>query len=144
MAQTGPCRTQSLSGTGRQTPGNARVVAHPRKKQGLGDPGEWVYPYPRQDLLPKAGGDSLPIYHIPPGAKVVGAAVLILQVVGVLPDVDAKQRGLAGHQRAILVGAANNFERARLIGNQPGPAAPKALEAGIVDLRLQGGEIAKG
>ena len=45
-----------------------------------------------------------PVHHVPPRGEVVGATVLILQVVGVLPDVGAEdRRGLAVHQRVVLV-----------------------------------------
>src|SRR5438132_400621 len=35
---------------------------------------------------PEAAGDLVPVDGVPPGGDVVGAAVLVLQVVGVLPD----------------------------------------------------------
>src|SRR5579859_918539 len=45
-----------------------------------------------------------PADHVPPGAHVVGTLVLVLEIVSVLPDVDAKNRRLAVHDRAVLVG----------------------------------------
>ena len=36
--------------------------------------------------------DFRPVHRVPPGGEIVGAAVLIEQVVGVLPDVDAEDR----------------------------------------------------
>ena len=39
--------------------------------------------------------DLRPVHDVPPRVDVVRAAVLVLQVVGVLPDVDAEQRRLA-------------------------------------------------
>src|SRR4029078_11501161 len=47
--------------------------------------------------------DLRPVHHVPPRIHVVRAAVLVLQVVGVLPDVDAEGDLLPFHQRAVLV-----------------------------------------
>src|SRR5579862_4561456 len=44
-----------------------------------------------------------PVDHVPPGVDVVRPAILVLQVVRVLPDVDAEDRVLAVHQRTVLV-----------------------------------------
>src|SRR5947209_7420663 len=48
-------------------------------------------------------GDGGPVDDAPPGVEVVAALVLVAQVVGVLPDIDAEDGALAGHQRAVLV-----------------------------------------
>src|SRR5690242_14551805 len=40
----------------------------------------------------EALGDLVPVNGVPPCLEVVGALVLVLQVVGVLPHVDAQQR----------------------------------------------------
>src|SRR3546814_19710412 len=54
--------------------------------------------------------DLVPVDHVVERADVVRAAVLVLQVVGVLPHVQAQDRGVARadalHERAVLVGAA--------------------------------------
>lgn len=46
----------------------------------------------------------VPINDLPPGREIVRAPVLVEQVVGVLPDVDAENRGLAFHIGTVLVG----------------------------------------
>src|SRR5712692_3338916 len=51
----------------------------------------------------KALVDLRPVDDVPPGVDVVGTAVLILQIVGVLPHVDAEHDLLPFHQRAVLV-----------------------------------------
>jgi hypothetical protein len=38
--------------------------------------------------------DLPPIHHVPPGSDVIGAAVLVFQVVGMFPDVEAEQWGV--------------------------------------------------
>src|SRR5262245_20894491 len=75
----------------------------------------------------------IPVDHVPPGLEVVGAAVLVVEVVGVLPDIDAEDRELALHERAILVGGAEDLEMPA-IDDEPAPAAAEALGAGVVDV----------
>src|SRR5882762_9666640 len=71
-----------------------------------------------------------PVHDVPPGVDVVGAAILILQVVRVLPDVDAEHDLLAFHQRAVLVRSALDRELAALI-DDPRPPAAEAADAGL-------------
>lgn len=92
-------------------------------------------------LLFKSLGHGAPVDDLPDGAKVLGLAVLVLQVVGVLPGVDAEQ-GLEVAGDGVLVGAGDEAEGARrLVLDEPGPAG--ALDAGEsgVGLLL---EVAKG
>src|SRR5687768_18272780 len=48
--------------------------------------------------------DLLPVHDVPPGLDIVGPLVLVLQVVGVLPHVEAQQGRVPLHERAVLVG----------------------------------------
>src|SRR6185312_4419192 len=48
--------------------------------------------------------DGVPVDHVPPGLEVVRAAVLVLEVVGVLPDVDPEDRDVVVQDRRVLVG----------------------------------------
>ena len=62
------------------------------------------------ELLGSAGrrlevlAHGVPVDHVPPGREIVRAPVLVEQIVGVLPDVDTEDRGLALHIWAVLVG----------------------------------------
>lgn len=88
-------------------------------------------------------GNSAPIDDIPNGAKVLGLAVLVLQVVGVLPGVDAEQ-GLEVSGDGVLVGAGDEAEGARgLVLDQPGPAGALDAGEGGVGLLLEVVEGAK-
>src|SRR3984893_1843104 len=80
--------------------------------------------------------DLVPVHHIPPGADVVGAPVLILEVVRVLPDVDPEHGLLSFHQRAVLIGRAFNHQLPTLI-DDPRPSAAKAAGAGLCELLLE-------
>src|SRR6186713_2404564 len=84
-----------------------------------------------------------PVHDAPPRADVVGPAVLILQVVRVLPDVDAEHGGLAFHQRVVLVRRAGDRELAPVL-EQPHPAAAEAARPGLAPLLLERVEAAEG
>src|SRR5450759_2327262 len=77
-----------------------------------------------------------PVHDVPPRRDVIGPAVLILQVVRMLPDVDAEDDLLAFHQRTVLVRGALDDELAALI-DHPGPAAAEASGAGLADSLLE-------
>src|SRR5579864_7510818 len=50
-----------------------------------------------------AAGDLIPVDHVPPGVKVLWTAVLILEIVGVLPNIVAHDRVQTVHKWAVLV-----------------------------------------
>ena len=67
-------------------------------------------------VLVEAVSNSLPVDNLPDGLEVVRADVLILQVVRMLPDINAQQgdqacRGLEG----ILVGGRGDFKTLKLL-----------------------------
>src|SRR2546421_3826073 len=66
----------------------------------------------------EALGDLRPVDHVPPRIDVVGAPVLVLEVVGVLPHVHPEQGGGALRDRVVLVGATHH-RQARSIMDQP-------------------------
>src|ERR1019366_3316709 len=71
--------------------------------------------------------DLGPVDDVPPGLEVLGAAVLILEVVGVLPDVVAHDRRHALRDRAVLIGGGEHLQAAGSEG-EPGPAAAELLD----------------
>src|SRR4051812_9104879 len=87
-------------------------------------------------------GDLAPVDHVPERVQVVRAAVLVLQVVGVLPHVGAQQRRLAGRHRVVLVRRARH-RQARAIVDQPRPAGAELVHAGVLELGLEVGEGAE-
>src|SRR5579872_4005887 len=93
--------------------------------------------------LPKSLVHFGPVDHVPPRADVIRTAVLILQVVRVLPDVDAEDDLLAFHQRAVLVRAALDGELAAVV-DHPRPAAAEAADAGLRELLLERVERSEG
>lgn len=88
-------------------------------------------------------GDGRPVDNVPDGSEVLGLAVLVLQVVGMLPSVNAQQGGIVA-DNGILVRACNHLEGAgRLILDKPGPAAALNTGQSCVHLLLKIREGAK-
>lgn len=81
--------------------------------------------------------------------EVVGAAVLVVEVVGVFPHVHTQNRGAAdardgfAHQRVVLVGGGHDIELA-VLDDQPRPARAEAGLGGVFELLLEGVEAAEG
>ena len=59
---------------------------------------------PIRNLGLQAGGDDAPVDEGPEVLQVVRTAVLVVEVIGMLPDVDGQQRRQAMAQRVIAVG----------------------------------------
>ena len=79
---------------------------------------------------------EVPVYQVPPGRNIIRTPVLILQVVGVLPHINAKKRQLSIRDRRILVGRRENFELS-IFCREPRPAAAKTLYRSVVELLLE-------
>src|SRR6478672_3083271 len=86
--------------------------------------------------LREALGDIGPVDDVPPGPNVVRTTVLILEIVRVLPDIASQQRGLAGHERGILVRGALDGQLATPVRGEPAPPAPEPADAGLGKLLL--------
>src|ERR1044072_531852 len=65
--------------------------------------------------------DFFPVDHVPPGGEVIRPAVLILQVVSVLPDVATEDHVLAFHDGVVLVGGGSDLHTGAVL-DQPCPA----------------------
>src|ERR1043166_3227499 len=108
-----------------------------------------VVPTPNPQPLPFLFPRSLvpatylsPIDHIPPRRDVVRSPVLILEVVGVLPHVEAQQGSLALHERTVLVRRAEHVEPVARQG-EPRPAAPEPRAPSGGQLLLEGRDAAE-
>ena len=81
--------------------------------------------------------DLVPVDDVPPRGEVVGAAVLVLEVVGVLPDVDAEERHVVPSISGLSWFGVEYDRERRAVPDEPGPAGAEALHAGVVELRLE-------
>src|SRR5579863_2499074 len=92
-------------------------------------------------------GNLRPVDYFPKGAKVIGAFVLVFEVVGVFPNVDTQDRGSFYfgyiHQGVVLVRGGADLQFA-VLTDEPGPATAKTAHSGGVELFLEGIEAAKG
>src|SRR5476651_649541 len=77
----------------------------------------------------------LPVDHRPPAFQVFGAAVFMLQVVGMLPDVVHKHREVALGEGIFVAGSGEHLELAAILlrPRQPDPAGAEHLVAGFVE-----------
>ena len=99
---------------------------------------------PAQLATPRTLGDVVPVDDVPEGVEVVGTFVLVLQVVGVLPDVGAEQRRLSRRRSACPGSGSRRPRGAGGVLDQPGPAGAEAGDAGAFELLLEGVEGAEG
>src|SRR5260370_39756902 len=80
--------------------------------------------------------DRVPVQRVPPGGEVVGAPVLVLEVVGMLPYVDAQDRRQLVDVWAVLVWIVLDRELALPVCHQPRPAAAEPAPAARLELLL--------
>src|ERR1700682_3847462 len=67
--------------------------------------------------------DRVPVHHVPPRFDVIGPPVLVIEIIGMLPNIHAKQRRVAVHKRAVLVRRGNSSQLSTLVLDKPRPAA---------------------
>src|SRR5271165_2335423 len=79
--------------------------------------------------------DFIPVDDVPPRGEVFGAAVVVLEIVGVLPDIVAEDRVVARGERAVLVRGGDDLELA--VENQPAPSGAELLGGGFVEQLLE-------
>ena len=72
----------------------------------------------------KSFSHGVPVNHVEKRRDVIGPAILVIQVVGVFPNVEAEDWGAAFHERAVLIGGAFDNQFAA-IDAQPSPTASK-------------------
>src|SRR5271170_2120998 len=99
----------------------------------------------RMDLLPSMGEIFFylrPVDRVPPGLEIFGPAVLIFQVVGMLPDIHTKESLAAVHDGIVLVRGGFNHEFP-VAEQKPGPARAEALGARVINLRFEIREAAE-
>jgi len=103
-----------------------------------GAPGDLIpIPNPCSLLLSFGHGEALvdfvPVDDVPPGLKILGALVLVLEIVSVLPYVVAEDGVLALAERRILVGGSNDLE---LAADKDDPSQPEPNCLAVVSLKV--------
>lgn len=92
--------------------------------------------------LGEAVGDSLPVDDVPDGVEVVGADVLVLEIVGVLPDINSQKRDQSsgGLEGVLVCGGGDLKTLELLVVAQPTPSG--TLNSGSLGVEL-GDELVK-
>src|ERR1039457_1615428 len=83
-----------------------------------------------------------PVDYVPPRGEVIGAAVLVLEVVGVLPNVVAEDGVETLAQRRVLIRGGDDLELAAL-AHEPSPAGAELLGCGLIESLLEGVKVAE-
>ncbi len=68
---------------------------------------------------------------------VVGPAVLILQIIGVFPDVQRDDRAKSAGKRSILVRCIDDFQPSRTVGNDPPPTRTELRQGTFLKPRAE-------
>src|SRR5437879_11856962 len=79
-------------------------------------------------------GDLGPVHRIPPRLEIIRAAVLVVKIISVLPDVVAHQGALAVHHRVVLVRAGLDRELAVFADSDEHPARAELAWSGGVEV----------
>jgi len=85
--------------------------------------------------------DFFPVDYVPPGLQVFGAAVVVFEVVGVLPDVVAEDGMKALRYGIVLVRGAEDFYFSLSVSCQPDPSAAELGHTGGVEFFLKSLEV---
>lgn len=94
-------------------------------------------------------GDLIPIDDVPEGVDVIRTSVLIIQVIGVFPDIESEDGGVAAvpecraHEGAVLIGGAGDLEGSVGSGDEPCPTRAEAGRTGVGEGRLKRSKIAE-
>src|SRR5207302_8575250 len=72
---------------------------------------------------------SVPIDYVPPSLDVIGPAVLVIEIVSVLPNIETQHRRVPLHQRAGLVWRGHRRQLAAFAFHPPLPAAAAPANA---------------
>ena len=91
-----------------------------------------------------AGVDFIPVDYIPPGGEIFRAAVVVFQVVGMLPDVVAEDGEMTLRDGIVLIRRAHDVHVAALFAGEPDPSGAELFYAGVVEFGLEILEVTEG
>jgi hypothetical protein len=85
----------------------------------------------------KTSVDFVPVDNVPPGSEIFWTAVVVFQIVGVLPNVVAEDGEMALRNRAVLIGRGHDVHVSTWLASEPDPSGAELLDAGFVELGLE-------
>ena len=87
--------------------------------------------------------DFLPVDYVPPGGDVVRPAILIFQIIGVLPNVQPKDRFLSFHDGAVLIRGGCDLEFAEPSFKSHAQPEPNRDDAAASNFSLKQSKLPK-
>ena len=78
--------------------------------------------------------DFVPVDGVPPGREIFGTAVVVLQVVGVLPDVVAEDGVVALGDGIVLIRRGHDVNGTVGLAGEPDPSAAELFDAASLNL----------
>src|SRR5580658_7279006 len=81
--------------------------------------------------------DFVPVHRAPPCRQIFRTAVVVLQIIGVLPDVVAKDGIVALADGIILIRRRHDMHFAAGLAGEPDPSAAELLDSGVVKFGLK-------
>ena len=91
-------------------------------------------------MLLKTPFNHAPVHYVPKRGYVLGAAVLVVQVVGMFPKVEAQQRDVSVAYGIVSVGLLQDDKGAVLLHGQPYPSRAEETHGAMVKLLLEVGK----
>lgn len=91
-------------------------------------------------MLLKTPFNHAPVHNVPECGYVFGAAVLVVQVVGMFPNVEAQQRDVSVAYGVVSVGLLYDDKGAVLLHGQPCPSRAKEVDGTALKLQLEVGK----
>src|SRR5437764_5784622 len=81
--------------------------------------------------------DKIPVHEmVEKGLDEIGPPVLVIEIVGVLPDIAGQEGRLPERDRVDPVQGVRDLEFT-LVGDEPGPAAAELIDRGLLELLLE-------
>jgi hypothetical protein len=91
--------------------------------------------------------DLFPIYYVPESADIIGASVLVVEIVGMFPYVQAQNGGSFYfsnvHYWVVLIGCRRYLQLTRTIYRKPCPSRTKSSGSGVVKFVFESSKRAK-
>ncbi len=91
-------------------------------------------------MLLKTPFNHAPVHNLPKCGYVLGATVLVVQVVGMFPNVEAQQRDVSVAYGVVSVGLLYDDKGAVLLHGQSGPSRTKEVDGTALKLQLEVGK----
>src|SRR6266567_2250873 len=98
--------------------------------------------YTLQELMPTSAllvtvRNRIPVDYIPPGVQILGTAILVLKIVGMLPDIVTHHRIHTTHERAVLISCRDDLQFSIRVKHKPCPTRAETLGASIIKSRFE-------